>query len=131
MSCLLLASVVEEVVERWLVEIFGLPDEASVGLTTGATMATFTAFAAARHRLLADLGWDVETAGLFGAPDFPVVFGDEAHITAFVGLQMLGMGRERLVRVAVDGQGRMRPDALRDTLSGLGRPPLGSAQAGT
>jgi glutamate/tyrosine decarboxylase-like PLP-dependent enzyme len=124
------AAVVEEVVEAWLVELFGLPAGTSAGFTTGATMASFTALAAARHRLLADVGWDVETQGLFGAPEVPVVVSDESHVTIFVSLQMLGLGRERVHRVATDEQGRMRADSLREVLAGLDRPAIVCAQSG-
>ena len=124
------AAVVEEVAAGWLLDIFGLPEGASVGFTTGATMASFTALAAARHALLAGEGWDVERRGLFGAPEVPVVVGDEAHVTIHAALQMLGLGRERVVRVPVDGQGRLRPDALRQALGSLGRPAIVCAQAG-
>ena len=50
------ASVVEEVAAGWLVDLFGLPAGSSVGFTTGATMANFTALAAARHRVLERVG---------------------------------------------------------------------------
>ena len=113
------ASVVEEIVAGWLIDLFGLPAGTSVGFTTGATMANFTALAAARHALLARAGWDVERDGLFGAPDVPVVVGAEAHVTIHVSLQMLGLGRERVHRVPTDEQGRMRPDELRAVLASL------------
>ncbi|MDQ6795169.1 MAG: aminotransferase class V-fold PLP-dependent enzyme [Chloroflexota bacterium] len=124
------ASVVEETVAGWLVELFGLPEGTSAGFTTGATMANFTAIAAARHALLARAGWDVERDGLFGAPDVPVVVGAEAHVTIHVSLQMLGLGRERVHRVPTDEQGRMRPDELRAVLASLDRPAIVCAQAG-
>jgi glutamate/tyrosine decarboxylase-like PLP-dependent enzyme len=124
------AAVVEETVAAWLVELFGLPPGTSVGFTTGATMANFTALAAARHALLDRAGWDVERHGLFGAPDVPVVVGAEAHVTIHVALQMLGLGRERVHRVDTDEQGRMRPDELRSTLASLDRPAIVCAQAG-
>jgi glutamate/tyrosine decarboxylase-like PLP-dependent enzyme len=124
------AAVVEEVAADWLVELFGLPAGTSVGFTTGATMASFTALAAGRHALLAAQGWDVERNGLFGAPELPVVVGAEAHVTIHASLEMLGLGRERVHRVAVDGQGRMRPEALREVLASLDRPALVCAQAG-
>jgi glutamate/tyrosine decarboxylase-like PLP-dependent enzyme len=124
------AAVVEETVARWLVELFDLPVGTSVGFTTGATMANFTALAAARHALLARAGWDVERQGLFGAPDVPVVVGAESHVTIHVALQMLGLGRERVHRVATDEQGRMRPDELRAVLASLDRPAIVCAQAG-
>jgi glutamate/tyrosine decarboxylase-like PLP-dependent enzyme len=124
------AAVVEEVAGRWLVDLFGLPDGSSVGFSSGATMATFTALAAARHRVLQRAGWNVEDDGYVGAPTIEVVVGDEAHATIFVSLQMLGLGRMRVHRVAADAQGRMRPDALRDTLAPLDGPIIVCAQAG-
>jgi glutamate/tyrosine decarboxylase-like PLP-dependent enzyme len=124
------AAVAEEVAGSWLAELFGLPAGVSVGFATGATMATFTGLAAGRHALLARAGWDVERHGLFGAPEIPVVVSDESHVTVFAALQMLGLGRERVVRVATDDQGRMLPDALATALRALDRPALVSAQAG-
>jgi glutamate/tyrosine decarboxylase-like PLP-dependent enzyme len=93
-------------------------------------MASFTALAAGRHRVLERAGWNVEEDGLTGAPPIAVVVGDEAHVTIHVSLQMLGLGRNRVHRVAADGQGRMRADALRETLSRLDGPVLVSAQSG-
>lgn len=124
------ASVAEEVAGAWAAELLSLPGGVSVGFTTGATMASFSALAAGRHWLLEQAGWDVERQGLFGAPDLPVVVGDEAHVTIHAALGMLGLGRERVVRVATDGQGRMRADALATALAGLDRPALVCAQAG-
>jgi len=124
------AAVVEEVAGAWAAELLGLPAGVSVGFTTGATMASFTALAAGRHALLEAAGWDVERHGLFGAPEVPVVVSDEAHVTIHVALQMLGLGRDRVIRVPNDEQGRMRADALAETLAGLDRPALVCAQAG-
>ncbi len=81
-------------------------------MVTGATVANFSALAAARHRLLERAGWDVEADGLFGAPELKVVVGEEVHHSLLKSLWMLGMGRKRVVRVPVDRQGRMRADAL-------------------
>ena len=124
------AAVVEEVVGTWFIELFGLPAETSVGFTTGATMATFTALAAARHAVLRARGWDVEERGLIGAPTVDMVASDETHVTVFAALQMLGLGRGPVRRVAVDAQGRMRPEALRRTLAGAAPPAIVCAQAG-
>ncbi|MCB9378202.1 MAG: aspartate aminotransferase family protein [Holophagales bacterium] len=124
-------SVCEETAGGWLRELFGLPPQTSVGFVTGCQAANFSALAAARHALLERHGWDVEARGLFGAPELEVVVGDEAHITIHTALQMLGLGRDRVRKVAVDGQGRMLPEALAATLASLaGRPTLVCAQAG-
>ena len=106
------AARLEEIAGRWTLELLGLPAGAAVGFATGATMANLTGIAAARHALLARAGWDVETRGLFGAPEIRVVVGDEVHASLLKALMLVGFGRERVERVAVDGQGRMRADRL-------------------
>jgi glutamate/tyrosine decarboxylase-like PLP-dependent enzyme len=108
------ASKLEEVALRWLVDALGLPVGTGAGFVTGATMANFTALAAARHALLMNQGWDVEARGLYGAPEIKVVVGDEVHVSVLKALSMLGLGRARVIRVPVDGQGRMRAEALPD-----------------
>jgi len=75
-------------------------------------MANFAGLAAARHALLERAGWDVENDGLFGAPPITVVVGEEVHVSLVKALGLVGLGRNRVVRVPVDGQGRMRPDQL-------------------
>jgi glutamate/tyrosine decarboxylase-like PLP-dependent enzyme len=124
------AAVVEEVAARWLVELFGLPPGASVGFATGATMASFTALAAARHAVLRRTGWDVEEHGLSGAPALNVVVGEGVHATILAAVQLLGLGRGRVHRIVADEQGRMRPDALRALLADQGGPTIVCAQAG-
>ncbi len=124
------AAVVEEVVRLWLVDLFGLPREMSLGFTSGATMANFTALAAARHALLRTAGWDVERQGLFGAPAIAVVTSAESHVSIFASLQMLGLGRERVIQVPTDEQGRMQPAELQSILARVNTPVLVCAQAG-
>jgi len=124
------AAVVEEVAAAWLIDVFGLPEGSSVGFVTGATMANFTALAAGRHAVLDRTGWNVEEAGLVGAPPIAVVVGEEAHVTIFASLQMLGLGRARVHRVASDEQGRMRADVVRGTLARIDGPTIVCAQAG-
>jgi glutamate/tyrosine decarboxylase-like PLP-dependent enzyme len=102
----------EEVCRKWLVALLGLPPNSGIGFVTGATMANFSALAAARHTLLGGLGWDVEANGLFGAPPIKVLVGEEVHVSVLKALSLLGLGRERVVRVAVDSQGRMRPESI-------------------
>jgi glutamate/tyrosine decarboxylase-like PLP-dependent enzyme len=102
----------EEVTRRWLSELLCLPRDCAAGFVTGATVANFTALAAARHKVLADVGWDVEKDGLIGAPPLTVIVGEEAHPTLTKSLGLLGLGRERAVRIPVDAQGRMIADKL-------------------
>jgi glutamate/tyrosine decarboxylase-like PLP-dependent enzyme len=106
------AAELEEIVIRWTCEALGLPPDCSGGLVTGATMANFTALAAARYALLAREGWNVVEDGLFHAPPIEVVAGGEVHASLLKALSMLGMGRSRIHLVEADEQGRFRADKL-------------------
>ena len=106
------AITLEEIALEWVRQMLGLPEGTVGAVVTGATMANFTALAAARHALLARAGWDVEADGLSGAPPITVVVGEEVHASVLKALGLLGLGRKRVIRVPVDGQGRMRADAL-------------------
>jgi glutamate/tyrosine decarboxylase-like PLP-dependent enzyme len=111
------AAVVEEVCGQWLLELLGLPAAASFGLVTGCQMAHVTCLAAARNAVLAKRGWDVEEAGLCGAPAIRVVTGDQRHGTIERALRMLGMGRRCIVDVPVDERGQLTAAALERELA--------------
>lgn len=103
---------IEAIALRWLLDALSLPASCAAGFVTGATMANFTCLAAARHALLQRAGWDVEAQGLFGAPEITVVVGDEVHVSALKALSLLGLGRDRVIRVPTDAQGRMRAELV-------------------
>ena len=124
------ASVVEEVVADWLVELLGLPAGTTVGFVSGATMANFTAIAAARHAVLRAAGWDVEENGLQGAPEVRVVVGGDVHVSLLNALRYAGLGRGRVTKIPSDDEGRMDDRALADALRGHDEPTIVAAQAG-
>jgi glutamate/tyrosine decarboxylase-like PLP-dependent enzyme len=103
---------IETVVEKWITEILPVAKGSSVGFVTGVTMANFCGLAAARTSILQNLNWDVEAQGLFGAPPITVVVGAEAHGSLLKALSMLGLGRERVVTIPSDENGRMRTDLI-------------------
>jgi glutamate/tyrosine decarboxylase-like PLP-dependent enzyme len=116
----------EEVALQWLVDLLGLPAGCGGAFVTGATLANFSCLAAARHDVLTRVGWNVEADGLFGAPPVTVIVGQEAHPSVIKALGMLGFGRNRLIKVPVDNQGKMRAESFPD-LSG---PTIVCLQAG-
>ncbi len=120
------AAVLEDVALGWMKDLLGLPTEAAGALVTGATMANMTCLVAARHALLAKSGWDAEAQGLFGAPPFEVIVGEEVHASLRKALAMAGLGRDRATTVPADSQGRMRADAFPK----LTKPALICIQAG-
>ena len=120
------AAMIEAVALTWTLDVLRLPETAAGAFVVGATMANFTALASARHAVLKRAGWDADNDGLFGAPPITVVVGQEVHATVRRVLGLLGLGRARTVEVPVDGQGRIRADAL-PTITG---PAIVCIQAG-
>jgi glutamate/tyrosine decarboxylase-like PLP-dependent enzyme len=124
------AAAIEEIAAEWTLDLLGLPASASVGFVTGAQGANTTGLAAARHGVLARVGWDVESQGLVGAPRVHVVCGAQAHATIYTALRLIGLGSETAIRVAADDQGRMRAGELESALAALDGPTIVCAQAG-
>ena len=124
------AAVVEEVALEWLRELLGLPDGVSAAFVTGCQMAHVTALAAARHHVLECAGWDLQGDGLQGAPRIRVLVGEQRHVTIDRALRYLGIGARQIEPLAADGQGRMRPEALRQALHAGSGPTIVCAQAG-
>jgi glutamate/tyrosine decarboxylase-like PLP-dependent enzyme len=114
----------EWVASEWLLDLLGLPANSAVGFVTGAMIANFTCLAAARHDVLRRAGWDVERDGLNGAPPVTVIVGEERHETVDVALRFLGLGEGRSIAVPADDQGRIRLDALADTLAEVANNPV-------
>ena len=123
------AAVVEEIAAGWILELLGLPSDASVGFVTGAQMANVTCLLAARHHVLDAVGWDDRAQGLHNAPPVRVIVGDEAHVTVHVALRFIGLGAPTVV-IPTDDQGRMRPDLLAQELHRESGPTIVCAQAG-
>lgn len=121
-----IGAALERVAMRWTLQILDLPADAGVALVTGATMANFTALGAARRNVLLAHGHDVDRHGVQAAREITVVVGEQAHVSIFKSLGMLGLGRDRVIRVPADDQGRMRATAL-PVLNG---PAIVCAQAG-
>jgi glutamate/tyrosine decarboxylase-like PLP-dependent enzyme len=122
------ASVVEQVTREWLVDLLGLPHDASIGFVTGTQMAHVCGLAAARFHVLDKVGWDVGRDGLSGAPRVRVLVGAKRHVTVDRALRLLGLGTPTVV--AADSQGRIHAEALRDALAEVRGPTIVCAQAG-
>jgi glutamate/tyrosine decarboxylase-like PLP-dependent enzyme len=121
---------IEELTGAWLIDLLGLPRTASFAFVTGCQMAQVTALAAARHRVLAEAGWDVARDGLIGAPAIRVIVGEERHVTIDRALRLLGLGMSCLQTVAVDENGAMRAEALAERLWEGRGPTIVCAEAG-
>ena len=118
----------EEIAAKWLLDILGLPSTADVGFPTGGMMANFTGLISARQKVLADVGWDLDSKGLFGAPSIRVLVGEERHDTVDRALRYLGLGQP--IEIASDDQGRIKVDELQKVLEAGSGPTILCLQAG-
>jgi glutamate/tyrosine decarboxylase-like PLP-dependent enzyme len=121
----------ERLTIAWLKELFELPAAWGGVLTTGATMANFTALACARQWWGDGHGVDIAADGFAGLPAVPVLTGGHIHASAEKALAMLGVGRSTVRRFVADGRGTLDLAGLEDALRGLdGRPAIIIATAG-
>ena len=107
-----LASKLEVVVQKWLIELFGFPESTVAGFVSGTSMANFCGLAAARYRILKNMGWDITEKGLFDAPRIRVVTGRHAHSTILKSISLIGIGKDNIEWVDVDDQGRIIPELI-------------------
>lgn len=113
------AAAIEQIAGEWICALLGLPDTAGVGFTTGAQTSNFVCLAAAQHALLRRAGWDLSQRGLRGAPPLRLVVGADRHGSIDRAARMCGIGRDELVIVDSDAEGRMLPHALQRALGDI------------
>ncbi len=102
-----LASKLEEICESWLRELFGLPDRVVAGFVSGTSLAIFCGIAAGRYRIFQNLGWDINSQGLYGAPKVRIVAGRQVHGTVVKAIALLGFGTDSIEWIDTDDQGRI------------------------
>jgi glutamate/tyrosine decarboxylase-like PLP-dependent enzyme len=107
-----IAATLESVCEKWLGQLFKLPENTVAGLVGGTSTATLCGLAAARYRQLSLSGWDQAEQGLFGAPPLRIIMGRQTHGTVTKMLNLLGFGQAQFEWIDSDEQGRIRLDKL-------------------
>jgi|TARA_B110000967_G_scaffold105710_1_gene108455 glutamate/tyrosine decarboxylase-like PLP-dependent enzyme len=108
------ASKLEEICERWLKQLFGLPDSTVAGFVSGTSSAILCGLAAARYRLLQNQGWDFNQQGHNGAPALRIIAGRHIHGAVTKAVALLGFGLDNIEWVEGDDQGRILPEQLPD-----------------
>ena len=126
------AAAAEDVAGAWLRQLLHIPATASFGFVTGGQGANNVALAAARNHVLRGAGWDVEAAGLIGAPAMRVVASEERHATVDRALRLLGLGVASIEQVQADRNGGIDVVDLGRVLAGgdIEAPTIVCLQAG-
>lgn len=126
-----LGAQLEKVSLAWLKDLFGLPGSWGGVLVTGATMANFSALAAARQWWGERQGVDIARDGMAGLPPVPVFSGGFIHASAVKALGMLGLGYGSVIKLTSDAAGRVDLEGLDRALDSLdGAPAIVMATAG-
>jgi glutamate/tyrosine decarboxylase-like PLP-dependent enzyme len=73
-------------------------------------MANFCGVIAARYHLSKQMGWDIKSKGMYGAPSIRIIAGEEVHASMQRALLLAGFGLDNLIKVPTDNQGRIIPD---------------------
>ncbi|MGA2758912.1 MAG: pyridoxal-dependent decarboxylase, partial [Candidatus Cybelea sp.] len=108
------ATELEEVTMRWLARLLDLPPQWTGVIYDTASIAGFTALAAAREAL----GLQIRERGMSGRdlPALRIYITGETHSHVEKAAIALGIGQENVVRVGCDDAYRMRPDLLREAI---------------
>lgn len=104
-----LQTVLERRCVRWMADRIGYGSEAGGLLTSGGSLGNLTALLAARQHMTGS--WD---GGLEASGKLAVLVSADAHYCVARAMQIMGQGKESVVRVPVDAQHRMRTDLLPD-----------------
>lgn len=107
-----IASKLEALCERWIVDLLDLPEGTAAGFVSGTSTATMVGLLIGRNTLLKNQGWDVAEDGLFGAPPIRVVTSKQAHGTVRKALAIIGIGQKQIEWVEADAQGRLDASQL-------------------
>lgn len=127
------ASLVDQQVTRWIVEMMGFPQGASASLLNGGSMANIVGLTAARNAMA---GVDLHHRSIADIPA-PLVFyaSDQVHHCHMKAMNLMGLGGKALHVVESDANFRMDIRALREAIAcdrALGlRPACVIATAGT
>lgn len=102
-----IGSKLEAVVEKWLIDIFNLPENTGAGFVSGTSAANLCGLAAARYRILQRNNWDINKKGLRNSPEIKIVTSIQTHSTVKKAIGILGLGTDNIHFVNVDDQGRI------------------------
>ena len=107
------ATELEQRMVDWLRQAVGLPESFSGTLQDTASMSTLAAILTMRERAL---NWEGNKRGLAAQAPLRIYASSQTHSSVDKAVWIAGIGQDNLVKVAVDENFAMRPDALNDAI---------------
>ena len=102
-------SEIEKVVIKWICQFIGYPEDATGVLCSGGSVANFLNLAVMR-KIKCPI--DVANDGLFNAPRMTIYVSAEGHSSIDKGMDMLGLGKQHLRKIAVDDNFQVNTEAM-------------------
>jgi aromatic-L-amino-acid decarboxylase len=102
---------------RWLADLCGLPEGVTGVFSSGGSTANLLALGAARQAAFERLGHDVSESGMPAGVRGRVYGSAAAHRTIHRAAAVLGLGRQGVVEVPTDADGRIEVDELEAVLA--------------
>lgn len=103
-------NLLEDLSLQWLAQLFGLRSDLQGIYSSGGSVANLLALGAARQRAFERIGIDPAKSGV--QRQTRVFASAESHHSIQRACAVLGLGRDALVKIPCDEQGRLRIDAL-------------------
>ncbi len=106
---------VEQQVVRWMQQLFGFPESASGLFVTGSSMANLIGLLVART---AKIGTEIRALGLQKVDQVLIAYTScDAHSCLERGMEMAGMGKNQLRKIAVNNAHQMNLHTLQETIT--------------
>jgi len=118
---------VDDLAMRWLIELLGFPATFAGAFTSGGSTANLVGLGAARQHAGERLGFSPSRDGNTGFREPRVYCSTETHHVVGRALGVLGLGRQALREIALDGNGTIDLDRLQAALdedAAAGRTPV-------
>jgi glutamate/tyrosine decarboxylase-like PLP-dependent enzyme len=104
---------VERCVARWLITLLAMPADSFGSFLPGGALSNLLGLSVARHAAFGDA---VRETGMPAHQRGVIVCSDGAHYSIVTAANLLGIGKQNVVRVATNRRKEMEPEALRRAL---------------
>ncbi|MGM0667143.1 MAG: pyridoxal phosphate-dependent decarboxylase family protein, partial [Bacteroidota bacterium] len=106
-------SEIEKIVIKWICQFINYPEDAGGVLVSGGSVANFLNLAVMRKTMCPG---DISNEGLYGGTPMSVYVSEQGHSSIDKAMDMLGLGKNYLRKIRVDGDMRIDTRVLEETI---------------